>query len=267
MPMRIYPAPHYTMGGLWVDYHLESTDSRALRARRGQLLRPRREPPRRERPDAGARRRLLRDPVHDRQPPRADAARRGPVEPPGVRRLARRGRGDGRSGSSRINGRRTITDFHRALGTDHVGERRHGAQRGGAAARRSRAIPALRAEFWDDVRVVGRRRTLNRELERAGRVADFLEFAELHGARRARARRVLRRPLPRRSTRCRTARPGATTSASATSRPGSTAGDGAGASRRLHVEPARVRREIPPRRAELQVTGARGRPGDAADAR
>ena len=46
-PMRIYPAVHYTMGGLWVDYHLQTHDPRPVLPRRGELLRPRREPPRR----------------------------------------------------------------------------------------------------------------------------------------------------------------------------------------------------------------------------
>ena len=45
-PMRIYPAVHYTMGGLWVDYDLMSHDPRPVRDRRGELLRPRRQPPR-----------------------------------------------------------------------------------------------------------------------------------------------------------------------------------------------------------------------------
>ena len=46
VPMRIYPAPHYTMGGLWVDYELMTTVPGLYAARRGQLLRPRRQPPR-----------------------------------------------------------------------------------------------------------------------------------------------------------------------------------------------------------------------------
>ena len=77
MPMRIYPAIHYTMGGLWVDYNLMSNDSRAARARRSELLRPRRQPPRRQRADAGARRRLLRHPVHDRRLPGEQPAAEG----------------------------------------------------------------------------------------------------------------------------------------------------------------------------------------------
>ena len=47
VPMRIYPAPHYTMGGLWVDYNLMSTVPGLFVHRRGELLRPRRQPPRR----------------------------------------------------------------------------------------------------------------------------------------------------------------------------------------------------------------------------
>ena len=77
VPMRIYPAVHYTMGGLWVDYNLHVDDSRAVRARRSQLLRPRRQPPWGERADAGTGRRLLRRAVHGRElPGRHDAAGR-----------------------------------------------------------------------------------------------------------------------------------------------------------------------------------------------
>ena len=62
VPMRIYPAVHYTMGGLWVDYNLMSNDPGAVRARRGELLRSRRQPPRRVGAHAGPGRRLLRLP-------------------------------------------------------------------------------------------------------------------------------------------------------------------------------------------------------------
>ena len=60
VPMRIYPAVHYVMGGLWVDYDLQSTIPGPVRDRRGQLLRPRRQPARRLGADAGPGRRLLR---------------------------------------------------------------------------------------------------------------------------------------------------------------------------------------------------------------
>ena len=59
VPMRIYPAVHYTMGGLWVDYNLMSTIPGLFVLRRGELLRPRRQPAGRQRAHAGAGRRLL----------------------------------------------------------------------------------------------------------------------------------------------------------------------------------------------------------------
>ena len=70
VPMRIYPAVHYVMGGLWVDYDLQSHDPRPVRDRRGQLLRPRRQPARRLGADAGPGRRLLRAAEHDPRLPR-----------------------------------------------------------------------------------------------------------------------------------------------------------------------------------------------------
>ena len=60
-----------------------------------------------------------------------------------------------------------------------VGQLRHGAHRAEPRRRRSREIPALREEFWKDVRVLGENETRNQSLEKAGRVADFLEFGEL----------------------------------------------------------------------------------------
>ena len=76
VPMRIYPAVALhdgrAVGGLQPDEH----HPRPVRARRGELLRPRRQPPRRQRADAGPGRRLLRPPLHDRQLPRLDASSR-----------------------------------------------------------------------------------------------------------------------------------------------------------------------------------------------
>jgi succinate dehydrogenase / fumarate reductase flavoprotein subunit len=177
VPMRIYPAPHYTMGGLWVDYHLQSTipglfvlgeanfsDHGANRLGASALMQGLADGYfvlpytignhlAQARPGA----------VGVEHP--AFAASRGEVEAQTKRLLG-------------INGRRTITDFHRALGAimwEHVGMARSAASCREALAR----IPELRAAFWQDVRVVGSGATLNRELERAGRVADFLEFAEV----------------------------------------------------------------------------------------
>ncbi len=178
VPMRIYPAVHYTMGGLWVDYNLMSNLPGPVRARRGQLLRPRRQPPRRQRADAGPGRWLLRHSLHHLQLPRHGEARQAPEHRP--RRLQGR--------------RKTVSGHHPAsaghqgqahggflpqgTGQDHVGTLRHGAQRGrpqeGAATH-----PALREEFWKNVNVPGEEGNLNQALERAGRVADFIELAEL----------------------------------------------------------------------------------------
>jgi succinate dehydrogenase / fumarate reductase flavoprotein subunit len=72
---------------------------------------------------------------------------------------------------------------------------RHGPHRG--ASRSPREIPKLREEFWSNVNVTGSAATFNQSLEKAGRVADYLEFGELMCPRRAGARRVVRRSLPR----------------------------------------------------------------------
>ena len=69
VPMRIYPAPHYTMGGLWVDYNLDDHGPGLVRDRRGQLLGSRSQPARCLRPHAGPRRWILRPSVHDRRLP------------------------------------------------------------------------------------------------------------------------------------------------------------------------------------------------------
>jgi succinate dehydrogenase / fumarate reductase flavoprotein subunit len=77
-----------------------------------------------------------------------------------------------------IRGKRTTTSFHRELGRimwEHCGMSRN--REGLAAALRK--IPALREEFWKDVTVLGENENLNQALEHAGRVADFLELAEL----------------------------------------------------------------------------------------
>jgi succinate dehydrogenase / fumarate reductase flavoprotein subunit len=77
-----------------------------------------------------------------------------------------------------IKGKKTANDFHRQLGRimwEHVGMARSEASLNTALKR----IPELRAEFWENLRVPGSGAGLNQELEKAGRVADFLEFGEL----------------------------------------------------------------------------------------
>src|SRR5207237_9314797 len=77
-----------------------------------------------------------------------------------------------------VNGNRTLTSFHRELGLllwDKCGMARNAAGLREALGK----IPELREEFWRNVRVPGEGETYNQSLERAGRIADFLEFAEL----------------------------------------------------------------------------------------
>ncbi len=216
VPMRIYPggALHdgRALGGLQPDEH----DPRAARDRRGELLRPRRQPARRERADAGAGRRLLRPAGHDRRLPRVQPSSRRstPIAsrvPPGRRKRRRC--------STRrlleIQGKRTVDSFHRELGKimwDKCGmarnaaglrealERIPGAARG-VLAERERARQRRRAEPG-----AGEGRARGR-LPGAGR-------ADVPG--RAAPRGVVRRPLPRGVSRRRTARRCATTSGSPT---------------------------------------------------
>ncbi len=77
-----------------------------------------------------------------------------------------------------IKGKRTVDSFHRELGRlmwDNVGMSRKAEDLKRTLAR----VPELRAEFWKNVTVLGANESLNQSLEKAGRVADFLEFAEL----------------------------------------------------------------------------------------
>ena len=181
------------VGGLQPDEH----DPRPVRARRGELLRPRRQPPRRQRAHAGPRRRLLRHPLHDRQLPRA---RRRPT---GRRRRTRSSR-TRRRASRRptekllaIKGKRTVDSFHRELGKimwENCGmARNEGGPRGGARAR----SPSSARSSGRTSRIPGTGDELNQALEKAGRVADFLEFGELMCLDALAARRIVRRPLPR----------------------------------------------------------------------
>jgi succinate dehydrogenase / fumarate reductase flavoprotein subunit len=77
-----------------------------------------------------------------------------------------------------VNGTRTVDSFHRELGLlmwDKCGMARNAAGLREALGK----IPPLREEFWQNVRVLGTGEEFNQSLERAGRIADYLEFAEL----------------------------------------------------------------------------------------
>jgi len=177
-PMRIYPAVHYTMGGLWVDYNLMSnipglhvlgeanfSDHGANRLGAsalmqgladgyfvipntiGEYLSTQFEKPRPKTTDAAFKQ--TENEVRSR-----------------VQQLLA------------IKGTRTVDSFHRELGLllwDKCGMARDRA----GLEEAIRRIPALREEFWKNVSVLGQGETFNQSLEKAGRVADFLEFGEL----------------------------------------------------------------------------------------
>ena len=179
-PMRIYPAVHYTMGGLWVDYHLMSTIPGLFVLGEANFS------------DHGANRRgaaALMQGLADgyfvlpatighylaglmsggatRLDP--ESAAFGDVER-GVRERVER--------LLSIRGKRTVDTFHRELGRllwEKCGMRRTAAGLGEALDE----IPRLRERFWSDVNVLGGGDGLNQSLEKAGRVADFLELGDL----------------------------------------------------------------------------------------
>ena len=176
-PMRIYPAVHYTMGGLWVDYNLESTvpglfvlgeanfsDHGANRLGASALMQGLADgyfvvPYTIGGHFAG---RVL--PAIDTDAGAFDAAEQ-----------AARERTDKLLG---IGGRRTALSFHRELGHimwDNCGM----ARTKESLATAKEGIRALRSEFWEDLRLPGSAADLNQTLEHAGRLADFLEFAEV----------------------------------------------------------------------------------------
>ena len=222
VPMRIYPAVHYTMGGLWVDYDLQSTIPGLFVIGEANFSDHGANRLGASRADAGPGRRLLRAAQHHRRLPgrRPVRARSTPSHPA----VGRGARPRSRTGSQRllaVNGDRTVDSFHRELGQHHVGVLRHGAHRRGPAQGDRPRSAALREEFWQRVKVPGDGEELNQSLEKAGRVADFFELAELMCIDALHRDGVLRRPLPRRAARPRTARRSATTSTSPTSRPGS----------------------------------------------
>ena len=176
-PMRIYPAVHYTMGGLWVDYNLMGTipglfvigeanfsDHGANRLGASALMQGLADGyfvlPATIGNYLGSRKFAPVDATHAEA--RAAVAQ---VKERVARLLA-------------VQGTRTVDSFHRELGKllwEHCGMARNADGLRTALQR----IPELRAEFWRDVKVLGTGEELNQSLEKAGRVADFMEFAEL----------------------------------------------------------------------------------------
>jgi succinate dehydrogenase / fumarate reductase flavoprotein subunit len=178
VPMRIYPAPHYTMGGLWVDYDLMTTIPGLYAIGEANFS------------DHGANRLgasalmqgladgyfvlpytignflskyLNVDPVPTSDPAFVEAV--DEVEERTKRFLA-------------INGTKSVDHFHRRLG--HIMIEQCGLARSREGLEKAiDDIKALQEEFWTDLKVLGTPDSLNQSLERAGRVADFIELAEL----------------------------------------------------------------------------------------
>ena len=176
-PMRIYPAIHYTMGGLWVDYNLMTTIPGLYTIGEANFS------------DHGANRLgasalmqgladgyfvlpytigdFLATTKLDKIDANHEAVRMAEAA---VNERTRR--------LLEIKGKRTVASFHRELGKivwDYCGMARNtkGLQKA------LQLIPALREEFWKNLNVLGDNEEINQALENAGRVADFLEFAEL----------------------------------------------------------------------------------------
>jgi succinate dehydrogenase / fumarate reductase, flavoprotein subunit len=176
-PMRIYPAVHYTMGGLWVDYDLQASIPGLYVTGEANFS------------DHGANRlgasalmqgladgyfvlpNTINDYLADGPFPKVDASHPAVVE--AVEAVSAR-----IDKLLSVNGSRTVDSFHRELGRlmwDYCGMERSEEGLRKAVTR----IRELKKEFWSDVRVLGTNEELNQALERAGRVADFFELGEL----------------------------------------------------------------------------------------
>ena len=177
VPMRIYPAPHYTMGGLWVDYNLESTIPGLFVAGEANFS------------DHGANRlgasalmQGLADGYFVIPSTIGDyLARVGPAktDPNHTAFGEVVSEVDERTKKLlSINGKTTVDTVHRELGQvmwDGCGMARNAE----SLKKAIEAIPGIRERFWEDVRVPGNGEELNQSLEKAGRLADFLELGEL----------------------------------------------------------------------------------------
>jgi succinate dehydrogenase / fumarate reductase flavoprotein subunit len=177
VPMRIYPAPHYTMGGLWVDYDLMSTVPGLFAIGEANFS------------DHGANRlgasalmQCLADGYFIIPVTIGDYLSRHPSGDVDTDHAAFRD--TEREVKTRIErlldigGTTSVASFHRELGRlmwDHCGI----ARNADGLREALELIPALRERFWGDLRIVGGGQQLNQSLEHAGRVADFMDFAEL----------------------------------------------------------------------------------------
>jgi len=176
-PMRIYPAPHYSMGGLWVDYNCMSNVPGLFVLGEANFS------------------------VHGANRLGASALMQGladgyfvipytianylvtvkPGEVKGDHEAFKQSADEVKANIDKllsINGTKTPSEFHRELGKimwENVGMARSEESLKEAL----KLIPALRDDFWKNVKVVGTNEQFNQELENAGRLADFFEFAEI----------------------------------------------------------------------------------------
>jgi succinate dehydrogenase / fumarate reductase flavoprotein subunit len=177
-PMRIFPAIHYMMGGLWVDYNLMSNVPGLYVLGEANFS------------DHGANRLgasalmqgladgyfVLPYTIGDYLATQKTGSR--PKPEAAEFKQAEQQVNDGIRKLLSIRGQKTVTEFHKELGKilwEHCGMARNDKSLREAL----QLIPKLREEFWKDVNVTGESEELNQALERAGRVADYLELAEL----------------------------------------------------------------------------------------
>ncbi|MBI5833274.1 MAG: fumarate reductase/succinate dehydrogenase flavoprotein subunit [Armatimonadetes bacterium] len=177
VPMRIYPAPHYTMGGLWVDYNLMSTipglhvlgeanfsDHGANRLGASALMQ-------------GLADGYFVAPATLGHYLASTKLAKVDLDHPEVKRTEE----EVANRTRRLldnPGKRSAMSFHRELGA-LLWEKCGMARNREGLTEALRLIPQLREEFWNDVTVPGTGESLNQSLERAGRVGDFFELAEL----------------------------------------------------------------------------------------
>ncbi|NUM41897.1 MAG: fumarate reductase/succinate dehydrogenase flavoprotein subunit, partial [Leptospiraceae bacterium] len=176
-PMRIYPAVHYTMGGLWVDYNLMSnipglhvigeanfSDHGANRLGASALMQ-------------GLADGYFVLPYTIGNYLASSGTKKPNTDHPEFKKAET----DVKEKTNKllsVKGKRSVDSFHRELG--HIMWGKCGMARNASGLKEAiKRIPELREEFWKNVNVPGEAGELNQSLERAGRVADFLEFGEL----------------------------------------------------------------------------------------
>jgi succinate dehydrogenase / fumarate reductase flavoprotein subunit len=176
-PMRIYPAVHYTMGGLWVDYNLMSTipglhvlgeanfsDHGANRLGASALMQ-------------GLADGYFVIPYTIGNYLATQMGKKVSPDRPEFKAIEQETR-DRVAKLLSIRGKKTVTAFHRQLGL-LVWDKCGMARSASGLQEALQQIPAIREEFWQNVSVLGDSQDFCQSLEHAGRVADFLEFAEL----------------------------------------------------------------------------------------